>query len=321
MSSVTLLQGDGAAGKTTIALQLCVAVNSGLDWLGALIEEPGPSIFLSGEEDHDELHRRLAAIAEHRGLDFRDLSQMHLLGMPGQDVTLGALMGAAIKPTPMFIRLEQAVCDIRPKLLVIEAAADVFGGNENDRGHVRQFISLLRRLPQKADTAVMLLQHPSLTGMSTGTGNSGSTHWSNAVRSRLYFSKPKANGSDDPALRQLEVMKANYGPAGEIVKLRWQQGVFVPNTGASPLERAQAEDIFLQCLRQRRHQGIEVVPTTGRGYAPAEFERMPEAKGLTKKGLADAMEGLLSVNRIRVDVVGGPPSKRKRALIEVRAEQ
>jgi len=43
MSNVTLLQGDGAAGKTTIALQLCVAVACGLDWLGALIDEPGAS--------------------------------------------------------------------------------------------------------------------------------------------------------------------------------------------------------------------------------------------------------------------------------------
>jgi hypothetical protein len=116
-------------------------------------------------------------------------------------------------------------------------------------------------------------------------------------------------------------MKANYGPSGEVVRLRWQKGVFIVDAGASDIEHAEREDIFLQCLRQRRRQGIEVVPTPGRGYAPREFERMPEAKGLTKKALGEAMERLLSANRIKVAVIGGPPSKQKRALIEVRPEQ
>jgi RecA-family ATPase len=321
MSNVTLLQGDGAAGKTTIALQLCVAVACGLDWLGALIDEPGASMFFSGEEDEDELHRRVADIVEHRHLTFRELGAVHLLGAPSEDVTLAGLAHGVIRPTRMFNRLEQAVLDIRPKLLVIEAAADVFGGNENDRGHVRQGLGLLRRLGKKADTAVVLLQHPSLNGITTGTGNSGSTHWSNGVRSRLYFSKPKSDETDHTSLRQLEVMKANYGPSGEVVRLRWRKGVFVLDAGASEIECAEREDIFLQCLRQRRRQGIEVVPTPGRGYAPREFERMPEAKGLTKKALADAMERLLSANRIKVAVIGGPPSKQKRALIEVRSEE
>jgi RecA-family ATPase len=278
-------------------------------------------MFFSGEEDEDELHRRVADIVEHRHLTFRELGGVHLLGTPCDDVTLAGLAHGVIRPTRMFNRLEQAVLNIRPKLLVIEAAADVFGGNENDRGHVRQALGLLRRLGKKADTAVVLLQHPSLNGIATGTGNSGSTHWSNGVRSRLYFSKPKSNGAHDTSLRQLEVMKANYGPSGEVVRLLWHKGVFILDAGKPEIEWAEREDIFLQCLRQRRRQGIEVVPTPGRGYAPREFERMPEAKGLTKKALADTMERLLSANRIKVAIVGGPPSKPKKGLIELRPEQ
>jgi hypothetical protein len=73
-------------------------------------------------------------------------------------------------------------------------------------------------------------------------------------------------------------------------------------------------------LRTRRGQGIEVVPTPGRGFAPTEFEKMGEAKGLSKKALADAMERLLSANRIRLDVVGGAPSKPKKGLVDVHRE-
>jgi RecA-family ATPase len=280
-------------------------------------------MFLSAEEDHDELHRRLNAILDRRGLEFRSLSGLHVLGMPGADPTLGALLNNKIVPTPLYHRLEEAACDHQVKLLAIEAAADLFDGDENNRGHVRQFIGLLRRLAQKADAAVVLLQHPSLTGMANGTGNSGSTHWSNSVRSRLYFSKPKKEGEDeaDPELRQLQVMKANYGPAGERVLVRWDRGVFVPNFEPAGPERAAkervAEDAFLRCLDMKRAQGFEVVATTGRGYAPTVFAALPEAAGFGKVALQAAMERLLANGRIRNDRVGGSPSRPKHGLVRL----
>jgi hypothetical protein len=41
---------------------------------------------------------------------------------------------------------------------------------------------LLKRLARKHDCAILLLAHPSLTGLNTGSGMSGSTGWNNAVR-------------------------------------------------------------------------------------------------------------------------------------------
>jgi RecA-family ATPase len=110
---------------------------------------------------------------------------------------------------------------------VIESAADVFAGNENDWSQVRQFVGLLRRLAITSGAAVLLISHPSLSGMSTGTGTSGLTGWNNSVRSRLYFTSPKTRNGDEPDndVRELKVMKSNYGPAGETVRLRWQRGV------------------------------------------------------------------------------------------------
>jgi len=167
----------------------------------------------------------------------------------------------------------------------------------------------------------VLLQHPSLTGISKRTGNSGSTQWSNGVRSRLFFSKVKSNSVGDQDLRQLELMKANYGPHGDIVRVRWQRGVFVPEARPSTLQLAGAEafadEVFLSCLEIKKTQGIEVVATTGRGHAPAVFEAMPEARGLRRKGLADTMERLLSAGRIRQQTVGGPPSRPKHGLVRI----
>jgi hypothetical protein len=86
---VCLLNGDGAAGKTTITLQLCAATVRGTDWLDALIDRPGPAIFFSAEEDSTEIHRRLAAIVDHHGISYSDLAGLGLHCIPGQDAVLG----------------------------------------------------------------------------------------------------------------------------------------------------------------------------------------------------------------------------------------
>jgi RecA-family ATPase len=323
--NVTLLSGDGAAGKTTIVLQLAVGTVRTGDWLGAVIDEVGPAIFITAEEDDDEVHRRLAAIVSQRDLGFRDLAGLKILCLPGEDAALGTADRAGIvKPTSLFMRLLKEAQVKRPRLIIIEAAADVFAGNENDRGQVRQFITLLRKLAIAADAAILLISHPSVAGLNTGTGASGSTAWNNSVRSRLYFtSATTKDGNElDPDLRELKVMKSNYGPPGETVRVRWHRGAYVMEASKSPTERAAAEanidDTFLRCLDAKTAQGINVVAATGRGYAPSVFEAMPEAAGFKRKAFAPAMERLLSAKRIRVDTFG-PPSKQRTRLVRVQA--
>src|SRR5690606_40940583 len=70
---------------------------------------------------------------------------------------------------------------------VCSSDLDLFGGDEINRNQVRRFIGMLRALAIAFDTAVVLLSHPSVQGMQTGTGTSGSTAWNNSVRSRLYL--------------------------------------------------------------------------------------------------------------------------------------
>ena len=82
--------------------------------------------------------------------------------------------------------------------IVIDSLVDVFAGKENDRTQVRQFISILRSFARTTNCAMVLISHPSLTGMNTGTGLSGSTDWHNAVRARMYLSAIKTKDGDEP---------------------------------------------------------------------------------------------------------------------------
>jgi len=91
--------------------------------------------------------------------------------------------------------------------LHIDTSADVFGGDEISRSQVRQFVGLLIGIALRNNCAVILLAHPSMSGMASGTGTSGSTGWHNSVRSRMYL---EGDDKDDDA-RTLKFKKSNYG--------------------------------------------------------------------------------------------------------------
>jgi RecA-family ATPase len=235
----TLLSGEGAIGKTLLLLQQSAAhALDGRDWLG-MLPEPGPAMYLGCEDEQDEIHRRLADIAAHYGVRFADLAEnLHLLSYAGQDALLGVTdRRGIVQPTPLFERLHADAIRIRPKLIGIDTASDVFAGDENNRAEVRQFVGLLRKMAIDANAAVVLCSHPSLTGITSGSGLSGSTGWHNSVRARLYFKKATTADGDEPDadLRELHFMKSNYGPLGDRILLRWRQGVYVPEPSGSNL--------------------------------------------------------------------------------------
>jgi RecA-family ATPase len=104
---------------------------------------------------------------------------------------------------------------------------------------VRQFIGLLRGLAIAADAAVIVCAHPSLTGINSGSGLSGSTAWHNSVRARAYLRHIKTDDGIelDETLRQLEFMKSNYGPIAATTTLRWKDHVFVLEPKPGSLEK------------------------------------------------------------------------------------
>ena len=325
---VTQLGGDGGVGKSLVGLQLGVATVIEKQWLG-MSTRCGPVIYLSPEDDLDELHRRLEAIAASYGVNVADLTDLHLVPLAGLDAVLGAPgERGIISPTEVWLALLRLVEKIGPCLVVLDTLADVFAGNENARQEVRQFIGMLRGLAIKHDLAVVLLAHPSLSGMASGSGTSGSTAWNNSVRSRLYLEDVKGEGGRevDSDLRVLRVKKANYGPPGPELMLKWYQGCFVREGGdgtPSGLDKltAQARDerIFLDLVVAFNEQGRDVSPSRFNAYAPTVFAKHADAEGLSKGRLEDAMNRLLKEGRIKIET-SGSPSRRHSRLVAASTE-
>ncbi|MBL8553704.1 MAG: AAA family ATPase [Phenylobacterium sp.] len=315
-SQVTELRGDGGGGKSTLALQLCVSVVAEAPWLGMAIEHGGPAFYLASEDDTDELHRRLSAIAGQAGVDRTALNDLHVWPLATEDPALAAPSGQGIGQTQRWAELVEHIERIRPALVVLDSRADVFAGEEINRQQVRAFIGWLRELAVRTGVAVVVLAHPSQSGKSDGTGNSGSTHWGNAVRSALYLSVVKGHdGEADTGKRQLAVVKSNYGPGGISLRLSWSAGAFVnEHGGAVPLsvdeERLRVDRLFLSLLDKCEAQGRIVSDRSGPNYAPAAFARMPAAAGVTAPGFKVAMERLFHANRIRVVRTGRPSNGR-----------
>jgi RecA-family ATPase len=319
-NTVTLLSGDGGTGKSLCALQLAVSTALQRPWLGLAVRH-GKAVYLSAEDDKAELHRRLADITRAENATLADLGDLTLRSLAGEDALLATVAkGGMLQATPLLEAIKQLLQDDCPDLLVLDTLADYFPGNENDRAQVRQFIGMLRGLALEHRCAVVMLSHPSLTGINSGTGTSGSTAWNNSVRSRLYLSRIVQDGYEqNPDARVLRTMKSNYSGIGGEIALTWKNGVFVADAPVTGLDRiaanAKAERVFLTLLRMFAEQGRTVNHSGGQTYAPTIFANHPKSEGMTKRALKNAMDSLLHAGKIRI-VKSGPPSK-PRAHLEV----
>jgi RecA-family ATPase len=195
-ADVTILSGDGGGGKTTVALQLAVAVERDLgDWLGTTCET-GPVIFFSAEEPEVEMRRRLQRATRKRGIDPSDLVNLHFHFAEPENCLLGvSTRDGPVAPTPLLASLANAALDVRPALIVVDSIAATFGGNQNDRVHARTFVGMFRSIARVANCAILLLDHPSLSGITSGTGRGGSMDWQNATRARLHLEGSSKNNS------------------------------------------------------------------------------------------------------------------------------
>jgi RecA-family ATPase len=184
-------------------------------------------------------------------------------------------------------------------MIGIAASANVFAGKENDRAQVQQFVGLLTRVAMVANGSVALISHPSLTGITSESGLSGSTQWHNSVRARAVLRgvKPEAGELIDTDLREIIFKKNNYGPIAETIKLKWSNGLYLPITGDAFDQLAKdeaAREVFLTLLKRYRDSNRNVSDKKSITYAPAVFANEDEASnaGVTRKDLANAMVAL-----------------------------
>jgi RecA-family ATPase len=319
--SPALLYADGGTGKGYLGLQLAMGRALAREWIG-LMPEPGRTLVLSTEDDADEMWRRIEGMLPFYSARMAGLGDIRLIDLVGENSVLGLLSRGIIEPTPMYDALDRYMTDFKPGMVILDVLADLFSGEENNRPQVTQFMGLLKRLGRKHDCTPLLSAQPSITGINTGTGTSGSTGWNNSGRARMYFQTVKTSDGNEPNkdLRTFEGMKNNYGVRGGKFDLEWKNGLFRRVAGPVGFEKMAREqkldETFLTLLKRLTLQNRPVRATNSKSGAPSLFVAEPDNGGFTAKDFEAAMLRLLKNRKIANELeTEGPPSKRINRLV------
>jgi RecA-family ATPase len=237
-AEVTLMGAHGGIGKSLLGLMLAVAVASGKHFFGLTTLQRRVA-FVSYEDSADVMAWRLHHICKWMGVTPQSMPDW--LSLYDGSRTLGtwfAMHMGEVGPTRQFFAMSKELAGA--EVLIVDGASDTFAANENDRGHVKSFIRMLRRLVPETG-ALLLLAHVDKNTARMGAsseGYSGSTGWHNGPRARWYVKR-----EDDGDLL-LELQKSNLGRAGAQIKLRWD-----------PSARVFAGEAVAAAAFDRRHQG------------------------------------------------------------------
>ncbi len=327
IGSVTGLYGDGGIGKSLLLQQLQTSCAAALGWVG-LYAQPCVSLGFYCEDVEDELHRRQEWINEGYGCDMNAASGAIYVPRVGMNNTLMTFTSRGVgELTKLYDQWREYALDVRASLVVIDTAADVFAGNEIDRGQVRQFVQMvLGSLALAIGGAILLAAHPSQAGLAGGQGTSGSTGWNNAFRSRMYLDYPKKKDDDDaepPDLfaRVLRRMKGNYAPPEGVIDLHWKDGLLVPDVFQGP--RSPCAEVYLKLLDTFEQEGKRISANwQSQTYGPTAFGKRPRAEreGYHKGAFETAQSELFRERSIMLLKLG-PPTKQVDIIVRAPIEK
>jgi RecA-family ATPase len=279
------------------------------------IPTEGPTLYIGAEDPDPVLRIRLTAIARYYNTSFKDLiaGGFHALNLFGKDAAIFYynIRTMRVETTPLYQQIFEAAADIRPINISLDPLARIFIGNEIDRSQVYGLVGHAQALAMASGGSVTLLSHPSLQGINSGSGLSGSTTWHDAFRYRQYLKAAKEDDTSDPVdtgLRELAFLKNQYGPPANSIILRYERGLFLPETGTTGLEKvardAQVDQAFLDLLRRFASEGRNVSNNSrATGYAATIFAEQESAKAarMRKADFKQAIERLFAAGKLTIE--------------------
>ena len=235
-NTVTMFTGQGGAGKSWLTLQIAcqIASHATKDAWGkpdseipsqaeyddSTENDPKHIVFATYEDEPAEIKRRLNALSS--SFDWiaskrkRIEEHLHIVDMRGVGSVWGPGAGNHVAITGDLLRTGEAlrkVCeDIEARLLILDPLSGAFGGNENDRTAVYDFVSSFRGWGDEAKCAMLVIGHLPKT---EGVGFSGSTAWEASARAMWMLGKVgdekkgKKDKEEEPYFA-LQHTKSNY---------------------------------------------------------------------------------------------------------------
>jgi hypothetical protein len=236
------LFAPGGAGKSMLTLATAVSVASGLPLFGTFhVKAPKRVVYISGEDDVEELQRRLCRMtdglsSEHKtligqNLHFVDLADKFELftEKPHQGETRISEVPEAIAKS---IGEQVGIAS----LIIVDPASRFRGGEENSAGDTTRFVQALQCLRDQLQATVWLVHHVN-KGARVNGANQNNARGSSALIDGLRLGyelnvleasevkKLFGDSSTNEELLTLRAIKSNYGkPIDPVVLKRCQDG-------------------------------------------------------------------------------------------------
>ena len=204
-NTVTMFTGEGGAGKSWLTLQAVCQIACGFRnaYLNpdfkkiADVNQHRHVVFATYEDEPIEIKRRLQALAS--GMEWiKDslktiMQYVHIVDMRGIGSVWGPGIGKHIANTGDLLSAGEdlrTICEEKnARLLVMDPLSGAFGGNENDRTAVYDFVSSFRGWGDAVGCAMLVIGHLPKSAEGKAAGFSGSTAWEASARSMWMLSK------------------------------------------------------------------------------------------------------------------------------------
>jgi RecA-family ATPase len=176
-SGAAILGGAPKAGKSFLALDLCVAVASGTTGAGYFrVEAPRPVILLCAEDPTAVLAQRLDALARSRSKTLHELP-------------IEVIVEPVVRLPEALPRLAATLLRSRPALLLLDPLIRLHRADENSATEMAIVLDGLRDLARASHTAILLVHHArkAPSNGSPGTGLRGSSDLAAFGDSNLYL--------------------------------------------------------------------------------------------------------------------------------------
>jgi RecA-family ATPase len=339
----------GGTGKSSLEMVEGVSMATGRNLLG---EEPRERVrvwYHNGEDNMDELNRRLAAICQYYDIPLEELPGWFFM-TSGNEVPLRVAQGYSnLNIDHRLVKcIVEAIGDNRIDVATFDPLVTLHGVPENDTGKMDTVVRIFAKMADTQNCAIELSHHtrkllPGSTedySVDDMRGAGSLKDAMRAIRMLNFMSKVDAEGAGIAELERtsyfrVDRAKANNSPPAKSATWRKFINVDLPNSdevgviipwefpgqGSPTPERTEAErkaeHIFMELLTRFSLADRTVTESPSPSYAPTVFAREREAKlGKVAKGaLADAMRRLFEAGKIKIETFGPPSRERRRIVI------
>ena len=231
------LFAPGGAGKSNATLTTSVSVSSGTLLFGKfIVKKPGRVVIISGEDDREEIQRRLHRITETLTDPEKDLVKKNLYILDLADkfelFTYKPSHGEIeITNIPEAIAISIEATLGGADLVIVDPASRFRGGEENLAADATRFVQALQYLRDRLGATIWLVHHVN-KGASGNGANQNNARGSSALIDGLrlayelnVIARKDAVGLYGDSVADIELLslrsvKSNYGRAAEPITLR-----------------------------------------------------------------------------------------------------